>query len=80
MTKLERQKRDQAEAFREQKMDSAFTFHRGGQAIAEAYQTDAAVAIQKNQLKVQQAMQAGIDKVRDELTAIRRQGVGAAAQ
>jgi uncharacterized coiled-coil protein SlyX len=80
LTQLERQKRDQAEAFHERQMDNKFTFHRGGQAIAEAYQTDATTAIQKNQLQVQKAMQAGIDAVKDQLVAIRRQGLGAAAQ
>ena len=80
ITQLERQKRGQAEGFHERQLDNKFTFHRGGQAIAEAYQTDATAAIQKNQLQVQKAMQAGIDAVKDQLVAIRRQGLGAAAQ
>lgn len=77
LVKLERQKRDQAEGFRENKLDQRFTFQRGGQAVAEAYQTDASTAIQKQQLTVQKAMQVGIDKVRDEIANLRKAGASA---
>ena len=79
LTKLERQKRDFAE-FNRENPEPKFAIHRGGQAIAESIQADLVNAIPKQQLKVQQAMQVGIDKVRDELAAIRRMGIGAAAQ
>lgn len=79
LTKLERQKRDQAEFHREHP-DPTFGIHRGGQAIAESIQADLMKDIPKRQLKVQEAMQIGIDKVKDELIALRRGGTGATAQ
>lgn len=75
---LERQKRDVAEYAREHP-EPKYGITHGGREIAESIQTDLLHQIPKQQLEVQKEMQRGIDKVRDELMALRRQGVEARA-
>lgn len=78
ITKLERQKRDQAEMYQENRMNKV-QYYSDTRQMMQSVNTDLSNEIPRQQLQVQKAMQAGIDKVKDELTALRRIGIGATA-
>ena len=78
ITTLERQKRDQAEQYQENKL-SKVQYYSDTRQMMQSVNTDLTNAIPQQQLQTQKAMQAGIDEMKDVLKAIQREGIVARA-